>query len=250
MSDAWWRGELGALDARESLDALRAVLVTGLEAGGDPAALLDAVAERDPLACAELVFGSRAVRSGEVVRAALGAVELLEGVIPPATLYPRLADAAPDVIADVTRVAVTRHEGAPWLLALATRDRPAGRSWLRASEGSEQVCEACLAAGRQGREGFIDALHLALEEDGALHALAALARTAGHSEERLERLVASAAVALDRDPQLPIVPWLAAARGPDPVPVARRIHARVERPEARRALELSGISSATEAPSQ
>ena len=250
MSDAWWRGELGALDARASLDALRAALITGLDAGGDPAALLDAVAERDPLACAELVFGSRAVRSAEVVRAALGAVELLEGVIPPATLYPRLADAAPDVISDVTRVALARHEGAPWLLALATRDQPAGRAWLKASEASERVCEACLSAGRQGREGFINALHLALEEDGALHALAALARTAGHDEVRLQRLIVSAAAALDRNPQLPIVPWLAAARGPDPVPIARRIHALVERPEARRALELSGITSAGEPPSQ
>ena len=49
MTDAWWRGELGALEVRESLDALRAALVSGLDGGGDPAALLDAVAERDPL---------------------------------------------------------------------------------------------------------------------------------------------------------------------------------------------------------
>lgn len=239
---SWIDGDLTGVDPRAEQELLLETLRGLAEDGGDPTPLVHALAELDPVACAELVCGPRAVAHPSLVRAALPVASELEGVLPPAGLYRRLVDLAPSMRGEVVAAATARHGGVPWVWRLARSEVPPGGSVLRAlvtTAGPREASELALAAGCRravvslAAEGELDVLRLLF----------------GHTPRDL--FLAALAGYLDGGHDGPVVAWVAAWHGPDVDPMfaavaerlrtdvgrARLHHLSADLPRTRRALE-------------
>jgi hypothetical protein len=149
---AWAAGSLGGADVRARREDLRVFLDETAARGGDLRAFVAAVAARDPATAADLCLGPKTSGGPAIVRAVLAAIDAIEPAIPPAGLYHRLVDLAPEEGDAVLDVALARHGLSPWMGKLCRRveDIP-GRRWLeRALEADEDVIatlDALAAAG-------------------------------------------------------------------------------------------------------
>jgi hypothetical protein len=208
MSRPWLDGDLSGVDPRAELSLLRDAVHAAVLRGEPVDRLVAALAAVDPVACAELVAGARAVAHPGAVRAALGVAPILERVVAPAGLYHRLADLAPDAAADVLATAVARHGEAGWLAALCRRVEPVpGTAWLDATRGGPAFSAA---VRRCAEAGLVDGLVAAAAVGDELEIVAALTRVGD-----LSGALDAGAAALRARPDAPVVEVIAAVRGPE-----------------------------------
>jgi hypothetical protein len=200
-------GSLDGLDLRAELPRLLAAV---RDAGDRPLApLFAALAERDPVALAEVVCGPRAPGGAHAVRAALPHVALLERQLSARGLYPRLLDLAGEAAPDVVAAAAARHPAASWLVPLSRRAEAfaVGLTHLCAAANHPSFAAVCRA---HAEAGHVDGLVFAAAETGRAEPAAALLAVDVPASLR------AASAALDRDPASPILAHLAAVWGPEP----------------------------------
>lgn len=221
----WLEGDLAGLDPRSEGEVLRQLVVQACEEEQPLHLLWEALAHADLLALAELATGARAVAHPLAVEASLAWTQQLEQVITPSGLYSRLIDLAPGLGPAILQHAASRHPGARWMARLSRRFDPVpGRLHLLAVSPADlqQAVTAC------ADEGLVAGLVAVSGELGTLRpALALLSRG------RVEAAQEAAAAALDADPELPVVPWLAAVWGPQPGPLLAGVARHLSSPEAR-----------------
>lgn len=200
-------GDLDGLDLRAELPRLLAAV---REAGDRPLQpLFAALAEKDPMALAEVVCGSRAPGGAHVVRAALPHVAALEATLSPRGLYPRLLDLGGEAAADVLAIAAARHPAASWLVPLSRKAEAfaVGLTHLLAAANHPSFASVCRA---HADAGHVDGLVFVAAETGRAEPAAALLGVDVAASLR------AAGAALDRDPTTPMLAHLAAAWGPEP----------------------------------
>ena len=239
---AWLDGDLSGVDPRAELDLLREAVASGADRGDDLRELWRALARIDPVACAELATGPRAVPHPIAVEACLVAVDALESVVAPSGLYPRLATLAPAAGPAVLEVVARRHPGADWVARLSRRFDPVpGRVHLilAAEVGAlELACASC------ARAALVDGMAAAAGELGTLEPAAALIR-----QGRMEGAQLAAARAFDQRPDLPLLPTLAAVYGPELDPFLAGVARQLRRDEPRAILlrQATGLPLTREA---
>lgn len=208
----WLAGDLGGVEPRGELALLHRAVRDACDEDQDILPMVQALADLDPVACAELLVGPRALAAPRVVRAALHVAGTLESVMPPAGLYRRLIDLDAASVQAIHQRALDRHPGARWAWRLRRGEHPPGAAAL-----------AMLAA--TDVQGAVErALGLGLDD-------AVVERAVGGCRQSLRALVEgtsidlaarAAAGLLDADPSAPVVPWIAAWWGPEPGPLLRR----------------------------
>lgn len=199
-------GDLDGIDTRRALPELLEAVRT---AGETPLApLFAALAERDPIALAEIVCGSRAAGGGAIARAALPHAAVLERALSARGFYPRLIDLAGESALEVLSVACTRHPAASWLLGLSRKVEPfaPGATHLLAAARHPSFASVC---HEHAHARHFDALVITAGETGRAEPAAALVPV------DLAFALRAAAAALDRDATSPVVPHVAAVWGPD-----------------------------------
>ncbi len=225
--DAWF----AAADARAQLGEIREALMARIARGSGCAAVIRELAERDRVAAAELLVGPRS--QPELARLGLLVLPALEVAVQPAALYRRLGDLLPERRREVLQAAAERHPEARWLFSLSVRiEGPAaGTVHLRCAakagycgEALEGLCTRYIVQGTVAGVA-------ALVAEGHLEGLGALASAGARGA-----LVDAAAAALDRDPTLPVVPWLTAVWAVNPASLLTEIIERMRRPESRAGL--------------
>jgi len=166
--------------------------------------MLRALAERDALACAELIAGPRAIAHSSMVLVALDLADRLEAVLPPQALYRRLIELHPTLAREIARAAAARHPTGPWLWRLVPGERPPGALVLDAlaSEDPGGAPRAAWSAGCRDavvtRAGRGDRVSLRLIVFAAP-----------------ERAAEAVAAALDAGSADDLLAWTAAWYGPD-----------------------------------
>lgn len=217
MSKAWLEGKLSGVEPRSELELLRQAAVEGLDRGEDLTPMVVALANLDPVACAELVAGPRAPAHPGLVRAALAAAAPLETVLPPAGLYRRLADLAPGILDEVIRAAGARHGEAPWIWRLSAGESPPGRTALALAAESDSDRAPYLALDNGCRRAVVE--RAGTGDPASLRALYALAPR--------ESLLVALSAALAAPGSADLVAWVAGWHGPEVDPmfaaVARRL---------------------------
>lgn len=203
------------LDPRRDIGLIRERMDLALHREEDVGAILQDLAERNPLALADLVVGPRAPASVGMVRAALQVIEVLEQAVSPAGLYRRLIDLAGPAAPQVLDIACQRHPAAGWLIQLSRRveGTAAGRTHLAAAAGHPAFTAACWA---HADAGHLAGLIAAAGETGLPDPAGALAAVG-----QLEAAAEAAVRTLERTPDSPVVATLAAAWGPDVRPILR-----------------------------
>lgn len=205
LSDDLLRG----LDPRRDLEVLRGALAQRLVDGPPVDGIYDWLAARDPVVLAELCVGPRASGGAVAVRAALRQLSALERVLGPAPLYRRLADLGGEAAGEALDAAIARHPDAGWLpkLSVAVEGVEAGRrhlSALRGRTGYRAALRAWVDARQPG------AVVREVVETGDVAGLLVLI-----AADQRAATVSAAAGLLEAAPDAPVVPWLAAAWGPD-----------------------------------
>ena len=109
------------LDPRRDLALIRDRIEQQLVRNEDPGPTLRDLAQRNPIALADLVIGPRAPRDVRWVRCALESIEALEEAIAPNGLYRQLVKLSPTLQEEILRLAARRHPAASWLI-----EQPAG----------------------------------------------------------------------------------------------------------------------------
>lgn len=213
------QGDLTGFDPRVDLepllDAVRG-LVADPEGGPGLAALLAALAEKHPMALAEVAAGGRAPGGEVLTRAILPHIAAVEKVLSPRGAYPRLAELGGEAASTVLVTAATRHPAASWLIPLSRRVEGdhAGATHLFAAQGHPGFAAACRA---HAEAGHIEGLVLAAGATGRPEPAAALLHVAPDDALR------AASRALDANPDCAILAWFAAVYGPEPDALFRRI---------------------------
>lgn len=204
------------LDPRRDMSLIRERIERLLETGADPQPSMTDLAQRDPLALADLVVGPKAIRDPAWLGASLEHAETLEASLAPNGLYRRLVSLVPDLHEAVLGVAAGRHPGASWLVELSrkTEGSRAGTIHLLATAGHPSFAQNCWA---HAAAGHLPGLIAVAGKTGRPEPAAALTAE-GHVDAAAHAMVA----ALERAPDSPVVAMMAAAWGPDPVPVLRR----------------------------
>lgn len=198
--------------ARDELDDI----LRAAHAIEDPSELYAMLAEKAPIALAEVACGARAPGGPAHARAALRHTAILEAQLSARGFYPRLADLAGEAALDVLRVAAERHPAAGWIVKLSRKveGTRAGATHLVAAAGHPSFAQACAAHAEAGHiEGLMEA-----------------AGTTGRPEPAgslvsVDAVVAAraAALALNADPSSSVVAHLAAAWGPEPDPLISKV---------------------------
>ena len=91
------------LDPRRDMDLIRARVLHAFEAREDIVPLLRVLADRNPVALADLLVGAKAPEHGAWVEAALHVVDAHEQSLAPTGLYGRHASLHSDTATDVPR---------------------------------------------------------------------------------------------------------------------------------------------------
>lgn len=221
----WLRGDLTGVDVRGALDRLRDVVLAAAHRGDDLTLLWAALGAADPVACAELAAGPKAVPHPASVRGCLAAIDPLESVLAPSGLYSRLADLAPEMGPELLASAVKRHPLAGWLIRLARQfeDVP-GTLILDGAQGPD--CEK--AVDLIVEHGLEEALR-----DWTKRSASPLPAVAWLRRSDASRAAEYAALAVEADCNSPVLAWLAAVVGPDVDDLAAGIEARLVSAEAR-----------------
>jgi len=128
---AWLQGDLSGVDARAELGLVREVAERAIAEGEDLAPLLTALAELDPVACAELVAGPRALVALQILPLVLELAAVLAPVLPPQALAQRLLSLYPDHRDPVLMWALHANPGSAWPWRLDRSERPLGMAALR-----------------------------------------------------------------------------------------------------------------------
>lgn len=205
-------------DARQQLDRILAAA----SQVDDPAPLLAMLAERAPVALAEVACGSRAPGGPQFVRASLAFVEPLEAQLTPRGLYGRLVElcgpAGRDdgTAVEVLRVGSARHPAASWVVKLSRKVEGvrAGTIHLAAAASHPAFAQACVAHAEVGHvEGLLAAATATGRGEPAAALLAVDTALA----------VKAAALALAANPRSTVVAHLAAAWGPEVDTLVARI---------------------------
>ncbi|MCP4809068.1 MAG: hypothetical protein GY913_13375 [Proteobacteria bacterium] len=222
-------GDLSEVLLPRDLELLRDAATDGSDNGADLRPMYEALAATDPVALVDLVMGPRAVRGDAAIDAALAVVTTLESASSPAALFRRLADLAPQRATDVLAVAATRHPGAGWILPLAEKvETPVGALQLAAAVDHPAFSSVCAAHAARGHCGALIGVAALGRPEPTAHLAAA-----GHEAEAVD----AAAAALLQSPDCRIVPWLAAACGPESEGLFRRILTRLTTREAVEAMQ-------------
>lgn len=202
----WLDGDLSGIDPVRDLEALRGVALAAAHRDVSLDAMYAAIGRTDPRVLHELAAGPRAIGHPASVRAALGAAALLESVVDPSGLYPRLAELAPDLGHEALFAAARRYPLAEWVTRWSRqRDPVPGRIQLRAAAEVGRLGEVCDALAVAGVTPGL----LALASDGVVEPIGAFYRA-----NRIDDALSAAAVCLDAVPSAPVVAALAALSGP------------------------------------
>jgi hypothetical protein len=202
----WLDGDLSGVDPSRDLEALRGVALAAAHRDVPLDAMYAALGRADPRILHELAAGPRAIGHPASVRAAISVGALLESVVDPAGLYPRLAELSPDLGVEALAMAARRHPKAEWVIRWSRqRDPVPGRIHLQAAAEVGQLAEVCDLLAREG----VDAGLLSLAAEGMIEPIAAFWR-AGRPDDALT----AAAACLDAAPSAPAIGALAALSGP------------------------------------
>lgn len=217
---AWLDGDLTGVEPRRDLERLLEAVRAGVERDLTP--FFEALARLDPVACVEIAAGPRAIAHPGAVGGALVAIDVLEKALRPMNLYPRLAELAPSLGPDLVELAARRHPDQDWVARLSRRFEVVPGRTLLAVAGAVDLC---------ARAGFERALAEYAEQTGSVQPAVALLRAG-----RLDAGLRVAAACLDRTPDAPVVPWLAAVYGPRVDRLLAALGERVTTPAARERL--------------
>lgn len=224
-------GDLAGVDLRGQTDLL---IEAVREAGERPLGpLLDALAEADPLALAEVVCGTRSPGGSALVLAALPHAERIEGALSPRGAWPRLLDlGGAESALPVLTTAARRHPGASWLVALSRKvEGPkAGLAHLTACAHHPAFAQACR---NHADAGHVEGLVLASATTGRTEPAAALLGVG-----KFDAMLRAAGAALDTAPEGPLVAQLAAVWGPEPDELFVRILPILRRKQAAEAIRV------------
>lgn len=231
----WLDGDLGGVDPRAELALLREALVAALDGGEGILGLVEALAARDPVACAELLLGPRAVPHPRVADAALAVSDALAPVLPPSALARRLVDLVPASLPEVRGWALDRHADAAWAWRLDRSERPPGLVALDQLAAVDPVG----AVARALELGLIGAV-AARAAAGDRVALRALVEH--DAPEPGQRAVAGW---LDAGRSEPVVAWVAAWWGPDVEPWLAGVAPLLHTPEGRERLRAAAADCPT-----
>jgi hypothetical protein len=217
----WLDGDLDGVDPRTELPLLRDALVAAVEHDQGILALVEALAARDPVACAELLLGPRAIAHLRVADATLAVADAIAPVLPPSALARRLVDLVPASLPAVQRWALDRHADAAWAWRLDRSERPPGLAALDRLAAADPVgaVERAIALGLVGAV----AARAAAGDRVALRAL-----VEHDAPEPGQRAVAAW---LDYGRTEPVVAWVAAWWGPDVEPWLAGVAAALRTPE-------------------
>lgn len=224
------QGDLAGIDLRRDLEL---VLRAAAEAQ-DPRPLIDALAETDPIALAEVVCGPRSPGGPALVRAALRHTTTLEQQLTPRGAWGRLAELAGTATHEVIGAAALQHASSSWLWSLSRkveRERMGAivLTTMADRPGFYELCQVAAAAG--AREGLVIASATGRPEPAMV--LLSVDRMAA---------VRAAATAIEVDYGARTVPWLAAAWGPEPDELFLRIVPHLRTRGAARAFAASCAS--------
>lgn len=191
--------------------------------------MVTALAALDPVACAELCAGHKAIANASMVRAAIEVLDALEGVIAPSGLFARLVELCPELGPELLQAAARRHPGAGWLVRMSRQfESVPGTVMLDSAVGADTE-RAVQTAVEHGLE---QALEVWTSREGSPLPAVAWLRSGD-----VDRAAAYAARAMEADPNCPVIAWLAAVQGPDVQPLADAIAAHLASESAREALK-------------
>ena len=109
----WLNGDFAGMDPRVSLDALRDVVQSASHRGLDLHPFWLGLGQKDPIVCADLAVGPKAVAHPAAIESATVVIEVLEQVVAPSGLYMRLLQLSPASSEALTVLAATRHPTQP-----------------------------------------------------------------------------------------------------------------------------------------
>jgi hypothetical protein len=200
-------GDLSQVVLPRDLDKLRKEVSDAISRDLSLDALYTALAEEEPLALLELAAGPKAVYGEASVRAALPRVSVMERHMSPASLYQGLSLVAGEAVSEVLSTAARRHPAAGWLVRLSDRvEATPGEIHLQHARKHPAFASICWA---HARAGHYTALAGAGSSGRAEPAAALL------SVGQRERAVEAAALALQKNPDAPIVPYFSGVAGPE-----------------------------------
>lgn len=224
-------------DPREAVEQI----LSAAHAVDDPTPLLAMLAEKAPVALAEVCCGARAPGGPKWVRAALVHAAVLEAQLSARGTWGRLVELAGD--ADdpdgaslaALRVASERHPAAGWLLKLSRKiEGPqAGFTHLVAAAGHPSFAQSCFA---HAEAGHIEGLVLAAGATGRAEPAAALVPV------DLLAAARAAGAALETNDQCCIVAHLASTFGPEPDALVARVVPHLRRRAAAESLRAQSRS--------
>lgn len=204
------------LDPKRDMAIIRSRVIHAFETQEDIVPLLEVLAERHPVALADLVVGAKAPEHKDWVRAALHVAEELEQALAPNGLYGRLASLHPDTAHEVLATAARRHPAGSWLVSMSRKveGQQAGKTHLLACTGHPAFVQNCWA---HAQAGHLPGLVEVAAETGRPEPAAALAAH-GHLEATGLAIVETIA----HTPNSPVVAMVAAAWGPDMTAVLQK----------------------------
>lgn len=204
------------LDPKRDMAIIRSRVFHAFEAQEDIVPLLKALAERHPVALADLIVGAKAPQHTDWVRAALHVVAELEQALAPTGLYGRLASLHPDTAQDVLATASQRHPAGNWLVSMSRRieGQRAGLTHLLGCTSHPAFAQNCWS---HAQAGHLPGLVEVAAETGRPEPAAALAAH-GHMDAAGLAIVETIA----HTPNTPVVAMVAAAWGPDLAPLLHK----------------------------
>ena len=204
------------LDPKRDLGLIRERIEVQLARNEDPGDTLRDLANRSPIALADMVIGPKAPKDPRWIERALDSIEQLEEAIAPNGLYRRLIQSCPSLQAEILVLAATRHPAASWLIetSRSVEGQQAGTIHLTASSDHPSFTQNCWA---HAAAGHLPGLIAIASATGRPEPAAALA-----SHNHIEAAAVAMLRAIERNPDAPVVAHIAAAWGPDITPLLHK----------------------------
>ena len=171
----WLQGDFGTLEPKENMTALRDCVQKSSHRGVDLHAFWLGLAQIDPLACADLALGPKAIAHPFAVESSLVVLEHLEKVVAPSGLYGRMLSLAPSLRPKLATVAARRFPEDSWIWRIDVGDIR-GVNVLKAHFDTPYFGGSC---GQAARMGLTDALSQCLQGDRLEQVLHAVWRAVG-----------------------------------------------------------------------
>ncbi len=224
MSSKLASGDLSALVLPRDLELLRNEVSTLLDHQSPLDPLYQALASEAPMALVDLVLGPKAATGTRAVQAALAVLPALVKQTTPAGTIRRLGDLAPESKPEVLAAAVKAFPTAGWLVGLSGKfeDSAPGSAHLQGTQDHPAYPGVCVA---HAKAGHLDAL-LNQAAQGQAAAVGALALVDSSAATQ------GAGQLLAAHPTIRVVPWIAAAKGPDAQEVLLPLMAKLRSREA------------------